>query len=239
MFARTKKPRTDNIAAFIAAIASRLMKVLTERQYRRREKILATARDLIVKDGYENVTMRNLAAKANVTPKTLYHQFGNKEKLLRTAVEERFRHTYQALDDHDIPHGIDKLFFIVDAVAESTRKNIQYALALAPIISSRMNDPFASIRLNTYRKAIQQIADEGDFVEWVDLDIITQTVYRHINPLYVNWHSNPKTVRTEDFTKFDLCLMLSSITRGYTQKIASSTANKLQKSLQANARRKK
>ncbi len=214
------------------------VKVLTERQYRRREKILATARDLIVKDGYENVTMRNLAAKANVTPKTLYHQFGNKEKLLRTAVEERFRHTYQALDDHEIEHGIDKLFFIVDAVAESTRKNIQYALALAPIISSRMSDPFASIRLGTYRKAIQQIADEGELQDWVDLEILTQAVYRHINPLYVNWHSNPRKVRTEDRTKFDLCLMLASITTGYTHKIASKTARRLQKSLLADGRNK-
>lgn len=175
--------------------------------------------------------MRNLAAKANVTPKTLYHQFGNKEKLLRTAVEERFRHTYQALDDHEIEHGIDKLFFIVDAVAESTRKNIEYALALAPIISSRMTDPFASIRLNTYRKAVQSIADEGDLLDWVDLEIITQAVYRHINPLYVNWHNNPKTVKTEDRTKFDLCLMLVSVTQGYTHRTAMASAKKLQKNL--------
>ena len=39
------------------------MKVLTERQYRRREKILATARDLISKHGYVGVTMRELAEK--------------------------------------------------------------------------------------------------------------------------------------------------------------------------------
>lgn len=86
------------------------MKVLTERRCRRREKILATARDLLAKHGYVGVTMRELAAKSNVTPKTLYHQFGNKEKLLHIAVEERFRHTYQAIGDHEVKKAIDKFF---------------------------------------------------------------------------------------------------------------------------------
>ena len=164
-----------------------MMKALTERQYRRREKILATARDLIAEYGYKGVTMRDLAAKSNVTPKTLYHQFGNKEKLLRTAVEERFRHTYQAIDDHEVKKGIDKLFFIVDAVADSTRKNYDYAMALAPVITSRRSDPFASIRMNTYGNAVRQIEQEGDFLDWVEIDVIAQVVYRHVNPLYVNW----------------------------------------------------
>lgn len=216
-----------------AFVGDKPMKVLTEKQYQRREKILATARDLIVKKGYKNVTMRDLAAKSNVTPKTLYHQFGNKEKLLKTAVEERFRHTYHALDDHDVDRGIDKLFFIIDSIAESTRKNIQYALALAPIISSRMSDPFASIRLATYRKAVQQISDEGEFLDWVDLDVVTQAVYRQISPLYVNWHNDLKMVKTEDFTKFDLCLLLSSITRGYTKKVVTTTAKELQEVIQS------
>jgi AcrR family transcriptional regulator len=113
------------------------MKVLTERQYRRREAILASARDLITAHGYEGVTMRDLAAKANVTPKTLYHQFGNKEKLLRTAVEERFRHTYQAINDHKVEKGIDKLFFIIEAIAETTRKNMNYARALSTVLTPR------------------------------------------------------------------------------------------------------
>ena len=86
------------------------MRALTERQYRRREKILATARDLISLHGYKGVTTGELALKADVTPKTLYHQFGNKENLLHIAVEERFRHAYQAIADHKSPRGIEKLF---------------------------------------------------------------------------------------------------------------------------------
>ena len=209
------------------------MKVLTERQYRRREAILASARDLITAHGYEGVTMRDLAAKANVTPKTLYHQFGNKEKLLRTAVEERFRHTYQAIDDHKVKKGIDKLYFIIEAIAETTRKNMNYARALSTVLTPRRSDPFASIRMNTYKNAVAQIHEEGDFHDWIDLEVIAQVVYRHVNPLYVNWHVDRAKVKTEDFTKFDLSLMLMSVTKGYTLRSVTQMTKTLQKTLAA------
>jgi AcrR family transcriptional regulator len=209
------------------------MKVLTERQYRRREKILATARDLISKHGYVGVTMRELAEKSSVTPKTLYHQFGSKEKLLRIAVEERFRHTYQAISDHEVKKGIDKLFFIIDAVAESIRKNASYAKALAPMLRSRKPDSFSSIRMETYRAAIEQIESEDDFVDWVDVDIISQVVYRHVNPLYVGGHIGVGSgeVKLEVLIKHDLSLMLSSISKGYTQQKVIKTVRALQKTL--------
>jgi AcrR family transcriptional regulator len=209
------------------------MKALTERQYRRREEILAAARDLITAHGYEGVTMRDLAAKANVTPKTLYHQFGNKEKLLRTAVEELFRHTYQAIDDHEVKKGIDKLYYIIESIAESTRKNMNYARALSTVLSPRRSDLFASIRMNTYKNAVLQIHDEGDFHDWVDLEIISQVIYRHVNPLYVNWYTDSAKVKTEDFTKFDMSLMLMSVTKGYTLKRVTQTMKILQKTLAA------
>ncbi len=195
------------------------MRALTERQYQRREKILAAARDLITKHGYAGVTMRELAAKANVTPKTLYHQFGNKEKLLRIAVEERFRHTYQAIADHDIKKGIDKLFFIIDSVAESTRKNIAYAQALAPLRATQANDPFLAIRLSTYRNALSQIEAEGDFVPGVDVGIMAHVIYRNVHPLYPNWYAGHK-VKAENFGKYNASLVLLSLTKGYTKQQA-------------------
>ena len=204
------------------------MRALTERQYRRREKILAAARDLITQHGYDGVTMRKLAAKANVTPKTLYHQFGNKEKLLRTAVEERFRHTYQAIDDHQIKKGIDKLYFIVDAVADSTRKNRSYARAVAPLLGSRSKDPFIGIRLQTYRNAIRQIKDEGDFVSWVEPDALAHVVYRNVHPLYLYWYGDNSGVKPEDFTKYNISLVLASVTTGYTHQTCIATIKQQQ-----------
>lgn len=207
------------------------MRTLTEKQYLRREKILAEARDLITKHGYEGVKMRDLAAKAGVTPKTLYHQFGNKEKLLQIAVEERFRHTYQAIDDHKEKRGIDKLYFVVDAVADSTRKNLSYAIALVPLLTSRSRNPLVRIRLDTYRNAVIQIQEEGELVDWIDVKVLTHVVYRNSQPLYLQWYGEGSGIKPEEYTKYNISLVLSSVTTGYTQQKAMETIKTLQPKL--------
>ncbi|MDA0339164.1 MAG: helix-turn-helix domain containing protein, partial [Proteobacteria bacterium] len=124
------------------------MKVLTERQIRRREDILSAARQLISERGYDGVTMRDLANASCVSLKTLYHQYYNKENLLLTAVEERFRHVYQAINDADITRGIERLFYIIDQVGTSTTKDEAYARALVPMFQRGMKgSTFAAIRM--------------------------------------------------------------------------------------------
>ncbi|MDH3642987.1 MAG: TetR/AcrR family transcriptional regulator [Gammaproteobacteria bacterium] len=205
------------------------MKGMTERQIRRREDILAAARKLITERGYDGVNMRDLAKESGVAPKTLYHQFESKENLLRTAVEERHRYIYQMIDDEEIEHGIDRLFFIIDTVAETTRKNIAYARALAPILSARSSTSFAAVRMNTYRKAINQIADEAEFVDWIDVDMLSAIIYRQVNPLYLSWwYKQASDIQTASFAKLDTSLILRSVTTGYTHERATETIREMQ-----------
>ena len=206
------------------------MRNLTERQLRRRERILSAARELIARQGYDGVKMRDLAKAAEVAPKTLYHQFDSKENLLRTAVEERYRRTYRAIDDAEIERGIDRLFFIVDTVATTTRKNLAYARALAPMLSSSTS--FAEIRLRSYRKAIDQIADEGEFLDWVDVGLLTAIIYRQVNPLYLTWFfSKEAQPHRASVAKLDMSLILRSVTTGYTQERVTDTIIEMQENL--------
>ena len=206
------------------------MRNLTERQIRRRERILSAARELISRQGYDGVKMRDLAKASDVAPKTLYHQFGSKEELLRTAVEERYRRTYQAIDDAVIDHGIDRLFFIVDSVATTTRKNLAYARALAPMLGSSTS--FAEIRLQSYRKAVDQIAAEDEFAAWVDVELMAAIIYRQVNPLYLAWwYAKKTTPYTADVAKLDMSLILQSATTGYTHGRTTETIMEMQEKL--------
>ncbi|GFZ94649.1 TetR/AcrR family transcriptional regulator [Elstera cyanobacteriorum] len=56
----------------------------------RRSEILAAARELMLTEGYDRTSMRNIAAKLNVTPTTLYLYFKNKEELVFHLVQETF-----------------------------------------------------------------------------------------------------------------------------------------------------
>ncbi|MDD9304893.1 MAG: TetR/AcrR family transcriptional regulator [Desulfobacter sp.] len=55
-----------------------------------RDQIIGCARTLFLEEGFENVSMRKIAAKANCTPTTLYHYFHNKRHLLHFLWEELF-----------------------------------------------------------------------------------------------------------------------------------------------------
>ncbi len=207
------------------------MRNMTERQLRRRERILSAARELISRQGYDGVKMRDLAKAADVAPKTLYHQFENKENLLRTAVEERYRRTYQAIDDAEIDRGIDRLFHIVESVATTTKLNLAYAKALAPML--RSSTAFAEIRIQSYRNAIDQIASEGDFLEWIDVGLMTAIIYRQVNPLYLSWwQAKEAQPHIANVAKLDMSLILRSATTGYTHERATETIIAMQEKLE-------
>jgi len=55
-----------------------------------RQEILDAARELFIKDGYENVTMRKIAEKIEYSPTTIYLHFNDKADLVRFLCEEAF-----------------------------------------------------------------------------------------------------------------------------------------------------
>lgn len=217
------------------------MKPLTERQQQRREAILEAARRLIGERGLEGVNMRDLAREGGVTPKTLYHQFGNKEQLLQVAVEERFRAVYQVITDEPIEHGIDRLFQIIDVISATTAANLEYAKALVPYMHSDRDSALSTIRRSAYRDAVLAIAQEGDILPWMDVELLIEVVYGEVTGIsHLRWYEadtpdNP----TFSLLKLELALILRSVTRGYTHARATTTIESLQALLLSGGRPKR
>jgi AcrR family transcriptional regulator len=201
----------------------------TERQQRLRAGILSATRALITEKGYDGVNMRDLAKAAGVTPKTLYYQFGSKEELLSSAVEDMFARLYAEMDDTPVLHGIDRMFFIIDRVADLTNAHRAYARALMPFFTHNEPPNFSAIRRRTYSKALEQIAEEGDFEEWVDVPVMTSLIYRQVNPIYqAAWYAQATVKDTQHVAKHDIGLMIAAATRGYTREKAVATAREMQ-----------
>ena len=66
----------------------------TERRARAKQllrgEILDAARELFIKHGYENVSMRKIAEKIEYSPTTIYLYFHDKSEILHTLCEETF-----------------------------------------------------------------------------------------------------------------------------------------------------
>ncbi len=205
----------------------------TPRQQHRRDGILEAARQLITERGHEGVNMRDLALRSGVTLKTLYHQFGNKDELLFVAVEEMFRDTYEGINRARIKKGIDRLFYIIDKVVNTTEENEAYARALTPFLSAEPRlSALSVLRKNTYRKAIEQIDSEGELVSWVNVDLLCNNIYRQIGAIYAAWQQNEFPLNLwSDIVKMEVSLTLASVTTGFTRDKVEATAKKLQRKL--------
>src|SRR5579864_4603435 len=68
-----------------------------------REEILDAARELFLKHGYENVSMRKIADKIEYSPTTIYLYFQDKAEILHTLCEETFSRLSKIMVE--IEHG--------------------------------------------------------------------------------------------------------------------------------------
>ena len=74
--------------------------ILRRKQHKAELKtqILAAAREIFVRDGYESFSMRKLAQRIDYSPGSIYLHFKNKEELFESLVEESFDRLLRALN---------------------------------------------------------------------------------------------------------------------------------------------
>jgi AcrR family transcriptional regulator len=63
-----------------------------------RQQILDAARELLVKDGYENLSMRRVAERIDYSPTAIYLHFKDKQELVFSLCQETFGKLVQELD---------------------------------------------------------------------------------------------------------------------------------------------
>src|SRR5690606_87480 len=76
----------------------------------KRLAILDAARELFIRDGYELTSVDAIAARAEVSKRTVYDHFGDKERIHTAVLErvnERLTATIQAALDEELTAGCD------------------------------------------------------------------------------------------------------------------------------------
>src|SRR5690348_6097369 len=70
-----------------------------------RTQILVAARQIFVREGYENFSMRKLAQRIEYSPGSIYLHFKNKEELFESLVEESFERLLKVISGIQNGHG--------------------------------------------------------------------------------------------------------------------------------------
>ncbi len=64
-----------------------------------KEKIIHTATELFLKQGFKSVTMDEIAAELTMSKKTLYQHYSNKETIIAVVVDNLFEHICGVIDE--------------------------------------------------------------------------------------------------------------------------------------------
>jgi AcrR family transcriptional regulator len=106
------------------------MKPKTERQTARHARILRVARQLVSRVGYDGLTMRDLAAEADVSPTTLYNLYNNKDELVLAAVADLLTVTRPLLHQLAPDPGYERILTSADLQALQVERVPEYAAAI-------------------------------------------------------------------------------------------------------------
>jgi AcrR family transcriptional regulator len=155
-----------------------------------RQKILNAARELLVKRGYDAVTMREIAKRIEYSPTALYKHFADKDALVRELCREDFTAFAQSFVEHVAAIGdpIERmahagLVYLGFAEEYPEQYRLMFMTELPP------TPPEEGERDNPARNAyifLRALVDElmhGGYLrkELTDVDLVAQTVWAGVH----------------------------------------------------------
>lgn len=187
-----------------------------ESQLKRRENVLAVARALLSERGYEGLTIRALADASGVSFKTLYHYFGDKNALLREAIEAQYVELYARINAEERHTGFDRFMFIADTLMGAVMSNTAYAKELI-----RLRDLYSvgyeAVRLETYRHAFEEVLAQRELQGWVNIEFVTRFLIRQLAVPMLLWASGRLADEAlQPYFKLTVCSFLEGLTEGRT-----------------------
>ena len=167
---------------------------IPERRHRERkelrQKILNAARELLVKRGYEAVTMREIAKRIEYSPTALYKHFADKDALVRelcredfTAFAQRFVEQVATMGDpveRMARAGLVYLRF-AEEYPEQYRLMFMTELPPTPPEQGERDDPARNAYI-FLRALVDELMRDGYLrEELTDVDLVAQTVWAGVH----------------------------------------------------------
>jgi AcrR family transcriptional regulator len=156
-----------------------------------RQEILDAARDLFVREGFENVSMRKIAEKIEYSPTTIYLYFQDKSELLDCICEETFARLVkkQTVLDQTVEQPLERL-------SRSLKSYIEFGLKHPNSykVAFMMPEPFEDLEhcprshamgqkaFDHLRRTLKQCVEQ-ELIEVADVEATAQALWATIHGL--------------------------------------------------------
>jgi AcrR family transcriptional regulator len=168
------------------------MDLVTQQLHERRGRILQAARELIGEQGYQALTMRELAARCRVSVPTLYNQFGSKNELLATAVQTHFSGLLRPAGTKPRRSGHEHLIDVIHLCSSEMARLPRYHRALVgAFMEIRDTDGTQAVLTadlaTELARALDEMRTRGQLSEWVDSVVLSTQIMRACVASSVAW----------------------------------------------------
>lgn len=196
-----------------------------------RDKILDAARELFISEGYEGVSMRQVAEKIEYSATAIYAHFADKQELFHELCQEDFAHLAEVFQSAALPTDpVERLRFIgkvyVDFGLQYPNHYKLMFMTTHPAVPPDERD--CEIKGNPERDAyaflritVQQVLDAGRFrKELTDTDLIAQTLWAAVHGV-ISLNIAKSGDDWVDFRSIEerSTLMLDSVLRGMLREV--------------------
>jgi AcrR family transcriptional regulator len=182
-----------------------------ENAERRRERILAAARDIVAREGMRGCSMRKLASAAHVSVPTLYNLFGSKEDIRRAMCGGFFDELDSDLEEKSLDRPLEQLLaFVTEAVDHV----VDRAALTRPVLLAQehgrggegLTTPLA---IERQRAAIQAAMDQGDLQGDLRADLLAAHAYEGFRRAALLWARNELDATSfRDKAMYSACVCL-------------------------------
>lgn len=161
------------------------------------EQIIKSAKELFLKYGYKKVSMSEIAENANITKRTLYSYFKDKDDILNYIIEEEITNMKQIIDEiekEDLPF-LKKVHKTILKIFEYKKQ--KQLLTILTQEYKKMQNPKLNEKLKRFDENIQDYikervhyAMENGYIKKSDPDIISFIIYKIYIALVFEWEEN-------------------------------------------------
>lgn len=149
----------------------------------RRHRILNETRKMIGEVGIANLSMDDVAKRANVAKRTLYNAFQSKEHLIASAISKYFEDYANQIE---LSTGEETLERMIERLAVVARRNMairNYTRALMTVYFSSDVDPeirqaIHEIAAKSHEPWIRELESKRQLASWVDADNLIAALVR-------------------------------------------------------------
>jgi AcrR family transcriptional regulator len=209
-----------------------------ENAERRRQRILAAARELVADGGMSGWSMRKLAHAARVSVPTLYNLFGSKEEIRQAMCAGFFDEIDRGLDEKSLDQPLEQaLAFVSEAVDHVVeRAPLTRPVLLAQEHGRGGEGVTTPLAIERQRAAIQAAMDRGDLRTDLRADLLAAQAHAGFHRAALRWaHGDVDAKGFRDNAMYATCVCLlaaaTDVTRPEILNVASGLERRLARTL--------